>query len=217
MTKKLVFLTLVSVAIAAGCSEQTRPTPEPIAPTSADLKTQTTPAGTPTPAPPNNGPASAETRQKLIELMSGIEHMPSKEEFLRIAPENQVVAVLSSVLTDGKAKMMHRTQAVAGLRFFPTPESRATFEALLTDTTTSELLLRPGVKAYATAFGNDAVPVASKLLAHTDRNTRESAVRALAEVGTPAARKAVEARLPVEQDTKLQEMTKTTLASWQAK
>jgi hypothetical protein len=215
MTKKLVLLTLLSVALVAGCETQTRPTPEPATP---DLKTQTTtPAGTPPPAPPNNGPASAETRQKVIDLMSGIEHMPSRDEFLRIAPDNQLVAVLSSIATDDKAKMMHRTQALAGLRFFPTPESRATFEALLTDQATSELLLRPGVKAYAAAFGNDAVPVASKLLSHTDRNTRESAVRALASIGTPAARKAIELRQPAEQDTKLQETTKDTLVHWQAK
>ncbi|RYE92729.1 MAG: HEAT repeat domain-containing protein, partial [Myxococcales bacterium] len=60
----------------------------------------------------------------------------------------------------------------------------------------------------------DSVPLLTQVLAHQDRNTRETAVNALADVGSPAARTAIENRLKVEPDAALKKSAQEVLARW---
>lgn len=206
-SKILSLLALAASALLVACAEpQVRPAPD----SSTTVKPQSEPTGQ------QGGPVQVdpELRKKLIVLLSGIEHMPSKEEFARLGTEPQLIAALQSVVADPAAAMYQRTQAAAGLGFYPQPEARQTLEDLLNSASTDPLLRRPALKAYAHAFGPEAVPLVSKMLEHPDRNTREAAVRALAAVGTPAARKAIEARVNVEPDAALKTLSQETLTRW---
>lgn len=221
-TKMIALLGLATVASLAACVDpQVHPAPEHVqTPTNQTQSTPPQQANNPQPAGNNGQPTGApqasqdEVRQKVMVLLSGIEHIPSKEEFNRAGSEDQVVAALDSIARDNSAKLRHRANAAAGLGHFPRPDTRKTLEALITEEGLDEVLRRPSVKAYGFAFGADAVPLLSKVLEHKDRNTREAALRTLADVKTPSARQAIEARSKVETDDALKKLAQETLARW---
>ncbi|MCS6899863.1 MAG: HEAT repeat domain-containing protein [Myxococcales bacterium] len=166
--------------------------------------------------PAGNGaqPGNNTVYDKVMVLLSGIEHIPSTEEFKRAGSDDEVVAVLDSIARDKNAKLRHRANAAAGLGHYPRVDTRKTLEALISEEGLDEVLRRPSIKAYASAFGPDAVPLISKMLDHKDRGTREAALRSLAHIRTPAARQAIEARLKIESDDALRKLGQETLARW---
>ncbi len=167
--------------------------------------------------PAGNGaqPSNNTVHDKVMVLLSGIEHIPSKEEFKRAGSDDEVIAVLDSIARDKSAKLRHRANAAAGLGHYPRVDTRKTLEALISEEGLDEVLRRPSIKAYAHAFGPDAVPLVAKMLDHQDRNTREAALRSLGYIKTPTARQAIEARLKVESDDALKKLGQETLARWQ--
>ena len=222
MTKLSLLVGLTASVLVAACAEpSTRPTPDTasVAPrTDAPAVTpqDVTPPSPPPAAPPAGNGASVDpdVRQRVLVLLGGIEHIPSREEFARAGSDDQVVAVLGSLSRDGSAKLRQRAGAAAALGLYPRPDTRAALEQLVQDPATEELVRRPSIKAYATAFGPDAVPLVRTMLDRSDRSTRETAVRALAGIGSPAARQAVSDHLKVETDASLRQVTEDTLARW---
>lgn len=206
--KILSVLGLAALSALVACADpQVRPAPDATAAPSPH--TQDTPAGN-----PGSPAASGATRDKVMTLLSGIEHIPSREEFTRAGTDEQVAAALDAIARDGAAKLRHRANAAAALGFYPVPSSRKTLESLINEPGLDEVLRRPAIKSYASAFGPDSVALVSKMLDHKDRSTRETALRALADVGGAPARQAVEARVKVESDESLKKIGQEALARW---
>lgn len=208
-TKMIALLGLVAATSLAACVDpQVRPAPEVVqTPTKQTQSTPPQPAG-------NTAPSASleEVRDKVMVLLSGIEHIPTKEEFQRAGTEDQVVGVLDGIARDNGSKLRFRANAAAALGNFPRPDTRKTLEALITEEGLNEVIRRPSVKAYGFAFGAEAVPLLSKVLEFKDRNTREAALRALADVKTPAARQAIEVHSKIETDDALRKLAQETLA-----
>jgi len=209
--KILSVLGLAALSALVACADpQVRPAPDATsAPTPHTQDTPDQPAGN-----PGSPAASGATRDKVMTLLSGIEHIPSREEFARAGSDEQVAAALDSIARDSAAKLRHRANAAAGLGLYPVPSSRKTLESLINEPGLDEVLRRPAIKSYASAFGLDSVALVSKMLDHKDRSTRETALRALADVGGAPARQAVEARVKVESDESLKKIGQEALARW---
>jgi hypothetical protein len=220
-TTLFAILGLATASSLAACVDpQVHPAPEHVqTPTkqvqaSDPAPTQVGPAGPSTASPQAPQASAADVKQKVMVLLGGIEHIPSREEFLRAGTDDQVVAVLDEIARDGAAKLRHRANAAAAMSHYPRPDTRKALEALINQDPLDEVLRRPSIKAYAFAFGADATPLVSKMLEHKDRNTREVALRSLADIKTPAARQAIETRLKVETDDALKKLGQETLARW---
>jgi HEAT repeat protein len=226
-TTFFAILGLATASSLAACVDpQVHPAPEHVqtptrqvqasdpAPAQAGPAGPAGPTGPSTASPQAPQASAADVKQKVMVLLGGIEHIPSREEFLRAGTDDQVVAVLGEVARDGAAKLRHRANAAAAMSHYPRPDTRKALEALINEEPLDEVLRRPSIKAYAFAFGADAIPLVSKMLEHKDRNTREAALRSLADIKTPAARQAIETRLKVETDDALKKLGQETLARW---
>lgn len=210
----IALLGLAAATSFVACVDpQVHPAPEHVQTPTSQTQSNDAPS-TGQPAGNNAQPTAASVRDKVMVLLSGIEHIPSKDEFKRAGPDDLVVAALDAIARDGGSKLRHRANAAAGLGHYPRAETRKTLEALIGEEGLDEVLRRPSIKAYSVAFGADAVPLVAKMLDHKDRGTREAALRSLADIKTPAARQAIETRLKVEADDALKKLGQDTLARW---
>lgn len=157
---------------------------------------------------------SPELRQKLVDLMSGYEHSPTAAEFAKLGPAREVEAALVELSRDGSIRANQRVFALTSLRFYPGPAARARMEEVLQDPAAPAAMRRPAVGAYAEGWRADAVPLLAKLAEHEDPHTRKAAVRALGEVGTPEARKVVEARAAAEPEPMVKSTAEEILRRW---
>lgn len=233
MITKTFLFGLAALGLAACADPQVRPAPDTTTanPSKPAVQPQSVPAGNPgqpasnpgqpagNPAQPAGNPAQPvavdpAVRDRVMVLLNGIEHIATKDEFARAGTPDQVVAVLDALARDNGAKLRHRAGATAALGLYPRPDTRKTLESLITEPGLDEVLRRPAIKSYAAAFGAESVALVSKQLESANRSTRESALRALADVGTPPARQAIEARLKVEDDEALKKLGQETLARW---
>jgi len=211
-TKKVfaVLSTLCAASALFACSQQSI-SPAPDKSSAPAYKPQNEPS-----QGKQGAPAASldEVKQRVAVMFSGYEHSVSRDELLRAGTEQQLVTVLTTLATDEQAQFRHRMHAVTSMQLFPRAETKAALEQIIVDEKFSNALRRPAVRAFGAGFGADAVPLLAKTLDHGDRNTRDAAIRALAKIHTPDARKAIELRIPAETDKALVALGNTTLTTW---
>jgi hypothetical protein len=145
-------------------------------------------------------PAESSLRQRLQAALGGYENMVTKDQLLQLGTPEQLTPALAEIYQDTSVHLAVRIQALTSLRFFPDARSRATLEQALTGADTADAARRAAVKAYATGFGADAVPILGRVLEHQELHTRNAAAKALGEIGTEPALAALRKRLPAESD-----------------
>jgi hypothetical protein len=184
-----------AVLLAGSCQENARTAPEQNA-TSAALSSA---APTPRPSAAVRA-ADPALKQKLIALMSGYEHIVTKDELDRLGEPEALTAALLAVHADPEVHLAVRTNALANLRFYPSPTAKAALEGALLSPATPDVIRRSAVKAYGAGFGQEAVDVLAKMLEHEELHTRNLAAKTLLQIGGQRATETLRHRLPNERE-----------------
>jgi hypothetical protein len=181
----------------AGCSSTQAPdtgAPVPAAP--ASPSTSASALGT---SPALQTAAEAKLQQQVRDLFSGYEHIVTKDELAKLGDSAQLTKALESLYRDPATPANVRVNALASLRFFPSPEVKALYEQTLAAPETGDDVRRSAVKAYGAGFGREAVPVLSKMLEHPELHTRNAAVKTLGAIADDKAVIALREHLAREQ------------------
>lgn len=156
--------------------------------------------------------ASAQTapsRERVRELLSGIEHTPSDADWQRIG-EGALPILIELSQSPSEAPYV-RLRAVGATGAFPRPAVRTFLLAVARVEGQSDLMVREAVVTLARAFGASAVADVAPFLAHEEPVVREATARALGRIRTPAAASALRARLPEERDGVVRDAIQTAL------
>ncbi|MEC7520319.1 MAG: HEAT repeat domain-containing protein [Myxococcota bacterium] len=150
--------------------------------------------------------ASAQTgpsRQRVRELLSGIEDVPTDADWQRIG--DGALPVLIDLYVDADEAPYVRLRAVNATAAFPREATRTFLLAVARAEGQGDLFVRQAVIALARGFGEHAVQDLRPFLAHDEVVVREATARALGEIGGPQATAALRARLSVERDRAVRE------------
>ncbi len=140
-------------------------------------------------------PAHAETplRERVLNLLSGYEDTPSADALHGLG--DGVDLALMDIAKDPAAGRSRRSNAVWSLGFFPTDASRAFLLSTVTDAAADSQLRRSATWALCNGWGDAALADVKPALESSDEQLRNQAVRAVAKVGSPAARAILQERL----------------------
>ena len=136
---------------------------------------------------------SPESREKLQKLLLAYEHRPTAEEFLALG--DGVRDALIAVAQNADEAALLRGRAVTALVYYPDDASRQCIETLLDQPELSDIILRPAIAALAKAFAGSAATRIAPYLDDERSVVREEAARALGDIGTPTALRALRRRL----------------------
>jgi HEAT repeat protein len=159
----------------------------------------------------------AKLRERLLALFSGYEHIVTRDELVQLGDTNQLTAALESLYRDPTVRPNTRVNALAALRFFPSPEVKALYEQALTASDTADDVRRSAVKAYGVGFGPQAVPLLGKMLEHPELHTRNAAAKSLGAIGDESAKIALRQHLPREQSALVKASIEEVLAKPEGK
>ncbi|MBX3269563.1 MAG: HEAT repeat domain-containing protein [Sandaracinaceae bacterium] len=144
------------------------------------------------------GAQAAPSRERVRQMLSGIEHTPSDADWRRLG--DGALPVLIELYQDTREPPYVRLRAVGATGAFPRAAVRTFLLAVARAPGQNDLLVREAVVTLARAFGPAAIDDLAPFLAHDEVVVRDGAVRALGRIGTPAARAALRARQPHEPD-----------------
>jgi HEAT repeat protein len=136
------------------------------------------------------------TRQQLLGLLSGYEETASPDSLKAL--DGDVPGALRAIASDATLTTTQRARAIHALGWFPSEDTRAFLVAQARGG--DAMFARKAVYALANGWGDAALDELTVALANPDVQTRMAAAQALGNVGTPSAKLALEARLPLETD-----------------
>jgi len=138
---------------------------------------------------PGTAGAEPPPRGTVLAMLSTIERGPEADAWRRLGPET--VGVLVDVYQDPSVPRILRRRAVEAAAHFPGPATKTFLLAVAQAPGQHDLVLRTALLALGRAFGAGVVPELAEFLGHRDRDVREGAIMALAQVNTPPARAAL--------------------------
>ncbi|MBN4049423.1 HEAT repeat domain-containing protein [bacterium AH-315-N03] len=138
------------------------------------------------------------TRDRVREMLSGIEHTPSDADWRRIG--DSVIPVLMGLYNDTSQPPYVRLRAMGATGAFPRAAVRTFLLAVTRIDGQSDLFIREAVVTLARGFGSAAVADLVPFLAHDEDVVREATAQSLGRVGGGAAMRALRVRLRVERD-----------------
>lgn len=142
---------------------------------------------------------AAPSRERVRQMLSGVEDVPSDEDWRRLG--DGVIPVLIDLYGDADQPPYVRLRAVGAVAAFPRPAVRTFLLAVTRVEGQSDLFIREAVMALARGFGAAASADVSPFLGHDEPVVREAAARALGRIGDAGATRALRARLTVERDS----------------
>jgi HEAT repeat protein len=195
--KTPLLLSFLAVALALSTQAcDASPSPSKAAPTLGSLGVSLPRGALPRQPAAASAPSAAVSRaDEIARLLDGYEDTPSKGALLEHGGEAEVIGALAALAQDGAQPTIRRLRAVSLLGLFPSDRTRQALESALAG---PDLFRREAVTAYASAFGEAALPRLTALLGHEDQFTRIVTVQALGRIGTPQALSAIEARVKIE-------------------
>ena len=149
-------------------------------------------------ANPPDPTEQAEVDQRVLDLLSGYEHVPTPEDWARIGTPEEVAAALIRVAKNPQGRTLAAARATSSLAHFPRPEVATFLEARLVDTKVAPALRGKAAIALAAGFGDSKAKLIAPLFASPDEALREDAVRAFKRLASPAAERFLETRAKVE-------------------
>ena len=146
---------------------------------------------------------AAPSRDRVRQLLSGIEDVPSDADWQRLG--DGALPVLIDLYADGDEAPYVRLRAVGAVAAFPRTATRTFLLAVAQAEGQSDLFVRQAVLALARGYGRAALSDLRPFLAHDEAVVREAAARALGGIGGDEATAALRARLEVERDRVVRE------------
>lgn len=141
---------------------------------------------------------AAPSRDRVREMLSGIEHTPTDADWQRVG--DGALPVLIDLYQSSTEPPYVRLRAVGATGAFPRPAVRTFLLAVARADGQTDLLVREAVVTLARAFGAASVGDLVPFLAHDEPVVREATATALGRIGTPDATAALRARLRVERE-----------------
>jgi hypothetical protein len=141
--------------------------------------------------------------QRVRELLSGYEYVPSAADWARIGTPAEVAAALMRLAAKPEGQTLAAVRATSSLAYFPRPEVATFLEKRIGDDTLSPTLRGKAAIALGLGFGDAKAKVIAPLFAASDEGLREDAIRAFKTFSSPAAERFLEARLAVEPSERL--------------
>ena len=133
---------------------------------------------------------------KVDALLSGIEYVPTRQDWDRIGAE--AAAVLRAIAADPKELLARRARAASSLAHFPGGETHSFLSRWVNDDAAPAMLRGKVARALALTAGDAAVPIIEPLLADQNKRLCEAVVKSLASIKTEKSRAALTRRLKVE-------------------
>jgi len=141
---------------------------------------------------------AAPSRERVRELLSGIEHTPSDTDWQRLG--DGVLPILIDLYDTPSEPPYVRLRAVGATGAFPRPAVRTFLLAVARVDGQSDLMVREALVTLARGFGQPAVRDLVPFLDHEEIVVREAVAAALGRVGGATATRALRSRLEVERD-----------------
>lgn len=158
------------------------------------------------------GQVSAEepnTRTQVLDLLSGVEYVPSSQEWSELGPE--AGNVLREIAADTTQRATIRARAVSSLAHFPSDENRIFVAALVADDAQVVLLRRKAIGTLATLSPTE-VQALVPFLAHESIELREATILAMSRIGGETVRTELQARVELESSEHLRTLLTTSIA-----
>jgi hypothetical protein len=146
--------------------------------------------------------AAAPPRAEVERSLMGFEHVPNKQELLRLAPDvDQVLREIA--LKPPARRMLARNRAITLLRLFPSKANAAALKKIIAETAKSkigldQLHLQQALASYAVVAGPASLAVVKPYLAHQSMDVRYAAVEAVRLSRSKQAVVVLQAREPLE-------------------
>lgn len=157
------------------------------------------------PLNPGDVPAvvdSAELETAIV-LLSGFHGIAEQSAFETQLQRPQ--QTLWTIVRDPSQTLIHRDRALIALTFWPSDELHAHLVTLLNNPGDDVMARHTAMSLLARGWGDDALPLLTPLLTDSDLQIRLTAVDNLRVIGTPAALQALQATLPVQEHTLVQQ------------
>lgn len=149
-------------------------------------------------------------RARCLDLLSAYEDPATEADWKALGAG--VDAELLAIAQDASLSHTRRANAVFALGFFPSANVRTYLAGLVADEPADGIFRRKAVYALANGYGEGALPELRGALASSDVHLRAATARAVAKIGTPTAKKALEERLAVESDRMVRDTLTAALA-----
>jgi HEAT repeat protein len=143
------------------------------------------------------------SRERVVQMLSGIEDVPTDEAWRRLG--DGAIPVLVDLYADRSAPPYVRLRAVGAVGAFPRPATRTFLLAVANAEGQSDLFVREAVNSLARAFGRNAIRDLAPFLSHAEPVVREATARALGRIGGADAQRLLRARLGTERDAVVRE------------
>jgi HEAT repeat protein len=158
---------------------------------------------------------SAPSRQAVLDMLSGYEHIPSTQELQALGPE--VPSVLMQIVQDNGVKKYRRLRALSLLQHYPdNPEVTTFLTSLLSKKDLPSGFRRATLLSLGHAAKGKAIPTLTPYLSSTDTHVREAAAQALMATGDPTVGAILKAAAEQESEPflkkHLEEMSRTSEA-----
>jgi len=150
------------------------------------------------PLPTAHAQSASGEADRVAQLLSGYEDMPSDAQLRAMGPE--IVGTLATLYNDASRPGYVRLRSVTAAGAFHTAAAHTFLRAVLTRPGQSDLFLREGLLSLGRAFGEQAVSELAPYLSRDESLVREAAVISLTRIRSTAALEALRARLPLESD-----------------
>lgn len=155
----------------------------------------------------------AEVKQRLLVMMSGFEHVPTRADWRRAGPTERVAEALVEIAEDGSARRSLRARAISGMRHAPTPLVRQFLKQAVENPTTLPLLRRKAAVSLGAVSREDALLVLTPLLSADDPFLREAVLRGIAEVPGKVATKTIKDHVALEKTPSVRRTAQGLLAA----
>jgi HEAT repeat protein len=174
---------------------------------SALAQTLEVPAATNPNAPPSAA-LLADLRPKVIALLGATDG--AAERWKILGPE--ALTVLRQLASDPAETAGRRAAATLSIAYVDNPSATEILRSYATDANVLPQVRQSAVHALAAREGTNALPALTPLLADGDADVRLSTAKAIGDVGGPAARTALQARLATESSPQVRDEIQKALA-----
>lgn len=149
-------------------------------------------------ASPPDDPVASDIDQRVRDLLSGYEYVPTPADWARVGTPEEVSAALVRIAAKPEGQTLSAARATSSLAHFPRPEVATFLEKRIADPKAPAALRGKAAIALASGFGDEKAPVIAPLFASSDEALREDAIRAFKRFASPSAERFLDARAKIE-------------------